>query len=405
VLYMPPIASRLNYIKASPIRRIAALLDEARRHRDIISFGGGAPSLPPPKEIIDYLIDRLKNETRKTVGYCGTRGLPELRELIAMDLKKNWGVDYDPKNEIIITDGGTEGIFLALSSIIEKNDEVIILDPTYLGYSEAIKLLEGRVRKIPVKVENGYQPSLEDLKHTISPLTKAFILLSPDNPTGRIIDEDFVKGLVDLAADYDFWIIYDAAYKYITYGNPNPWVDSHPGARERTITINTFSKEASLPGFRLGYTTGPKEVIEAMEKIKQYVSLAPDTVGQYALLKFYQEDIKERYLNEIVIPTYKRRRDLMYELIKEHLPDAKTVLPEGAFYFFVDISHYLELMNRDDEEFANRLLYRKNVVVIPGSHFGEMGKSHIRMTFVSEPEERIREGMKRIGAFVFSYSI
>ncbi|MCD6562397.1 MAG: pyridoxal phosphate-dependent aminotransferase [Thermoproteales archaeon] len=402
---MPSTASRLNYIKTSPIRRIASLLDEVRRRSDIISFGGGAPSLPPPKEIIDYLVDKLRNDTQKTVGYCGTRGLPELRELISNDLKENYGIEYDPSSEIIITDGGTEGIFLALSSIIEKGDEVIIMDPTYLGYSEAIKLLEGRVRKIPVKVEDGYQPNLEDLKHIISPVTKAFILLSPDNPTGRIIKEEFVKGLVDLAVDNDFWIIYDAAYKYITYDAVNPWVDKYSGARERTITINTFSKEASLPGFRLGYSTGPKEIIDAMEKIKQYVSLAPDTVGQYALLKFYQDGIKEKYLKDIVIPTYKKRRDLMYSLIKEHLPDAKTVKPEGAFYFFVDISHYLELMNRDDEEFANRLLYRKNVIVIPGSHFGDTGRNHIRMTFVSESEERIIEGLRRIGAFVFSYTL
>ncbi len=402
---MPSTASRLNFIKTSPIRRIASLLDEVRRRSDIISFGGGAPSLPPPKEIIDFLIDKLRNDIHKTVGYCGTKGLPELRELISIDLKKNYGIEYDPSSEIIITDGGTEGIFLALSSIIERGDEVIVMDPTYLGYSEAIKLLEGKVRKLPVSVENGYQPDIEDLKHIISPVTKAFILLSPDNPTGRVIKEEFVKGLVDLAVDYDFWIIYDAAYKYITYGVDNPWVDKYSGAKERTITINTFSKEASLPGFRLGYSTGPKEIVDAMEKIKQYVSLAPDTVGQYALLKFYQDDIKERYLNDVVIPTYKRRRDLMYDLIKEYLPDAKTVMPEGAFYFFVDISYYLKLMNRDDEEFANRLLYRKNVVVIPGSHFGDMGKNHIRMTFVSEPEERIREGIKRMGAFVFSYTL
>ncbi|RLE78189.1 MAG: class I and II aminotransferase [Thermoprotei archaeon] len=400
---MPSLSFRLAYIQASPIRRIAALLDEARRKGDIISFGGGAPSLPPPKELIDYITVLLKENPQRTVSYCGTRGLPELRELIAEDLKKHFGVDYDPKTEIIITDGGTEGIFLALSAVVDKNEEVIILDPTYLGYNEAIKLVGGRVKKIPVTVENGYQPDLERLKQVISPLTKAFILLSPDNPTGRIIDPEFVKGLVDLAESHDFWIIYDAAYKYIVFEEKDTWPDAIPGAKEHTITINTFSKEASIPGFRLGYATGPKEAIEAMERIKQYVSLAPNTVGQYALLKFYEDGIKDRYLKEVVIPTYKRRRDLMYELIREYLPEARTVLPKGAFYFFVDIKYYLEKMRRDDEEFANRLLYRKNVVVIPGSHFGDTGKGHVRMTFVSETEDRIREGMKRIGAYVFSY--
>ncbi len=400
---MPRLSSRPGNIRASPIRRIAALLDAARRKSDIISFGGGAPSIPPPKEVIDYIVTLLREKTQKTVGYGSTRGLPELRSRIAEDLEKWWGVDYDPEKEIMITTGGTEGIYLALTTVLDFNEEVIILDPTYLGYSEAIKLSGGRVRTIPVSVEEGYQPDVEDLKEVVSPLTKAFILLSPDNPTGRIIDEGFVKGLVDLAVDYDFWIIYDAVYKHITFDKKNPWIDSYPGAKERTITINSFSKEASMPGFRLGYITGPPEAIEAMERIKQYVSLAPDTVGQYALIKFYDDGIKDRYLREVVIPTYRKRRDLMYELVKEYLPEAKTVLPEGAFYFFIDMRYYLEAMGRSDEEFSNRLLYRKSVVVIPGSYFGNRGVGHIRMTFVSEPEERIREGMKRIGAYVSSY--
>ncbi len=397
-------SSRVTYIQASPIRRIAALLDEARRKRNIISFGGGAPSLPPPREVIDYMCELLKEKPRLAVGYTGTRGIPELRRAIANDLKKHWGVDYDPDKEIMVTTGGTEGIFATLAAVLEPGDEVIILDPTYLGYSEAIKMLGGRVKRVPVTVEQGYQPDIEDVKKTVTSRTAAFILLSPDNPTGRVVREDFVRALVDLAVDYDFWIIFDAVYKHITYGDvKNPWVDAYPGARERTITINSFSKEASIPGLRLGYVVGPPEAIEAIEKIKQYLTLAPDSLGQFAMLKFYEDGIKDRYLKEVVIPTYKRRRDLMYKLLREELPEARTVLPDGAFYFFVDMRYYLEAMGRDDEEFANRLLYRKGVVVIPGSHFGEMGRGHVRMTFVSEPEDRIIEGIRRIGAYVFSY--
>ncbi|MCC6005106.1 MAG: pyridoxal phosphate-dependent aminotransferase [Thermofilum sp.] len=400
---MPRLATKSQAITASPIRRIAALLDEARRKSDIISFGGGAPSLPPPQEVIDYLVNYIKDNPQKSVAYGATRGMIELRELIAEDLKKYWNVSYDPKEEIIIVNGGTEGIYLALGSILEKDEEVIILDPTYLGYSEPIKLFGGRVRTVPVRVEDGYQPKIEDVKKVISPLTKAFILLSPDNPTGRVVTEDFVRKLVDLAVEHDFWIIFDAVYKHISYGRPTPWVDSFKGAKERTITIHSFSKEASIPGFRLGYATGPPEVIEVMEKLKQYISLAPDTPGQLAMIKFLESGIKERYLNEVVIPTYKRRRDFMYKCIQEYLPEAKTSLPEGAFYFFVNMEEYLKAMERDDEEFANRLLYRKSVVVIPGKYFGEMGQGHVRMTFVSEPEERIEEGLKRINAYVTSY--
>ncbi len=399
---MPSLSSRPTIIRRSPIRRIAALLEEAKRKESIISFGGGAPSLPPPREVVEYLAKMLREEPAKAVSYTSTRGIPELRELIAQDLKKHWGVEYDP-NQVLIVNGGTEGIYVALSATIEPGDEVIILDPTYLGYSEAIKLFGGKVRRLPVSVESGYQPSLEELERIISPLTKAFILLSPDNPTGRVVTEKFVRGLVDLAVKYDFWIIFDAVYKHISFGRKTPWVDAIPEARERTITINSFSKEASVPGLRIGYVTGPQEAIDAMEKIKQYISLAPSAAAQYAMIKFHEDGIKDRYLEEVVIPTYRKRRDLMYKLIKEYLPEARTVLPEGAFYFFVDMRRYLEAMNRNDEEFANRLLYRKSVVVIPGRYFGDKGKGHVRMTFVTEPEDRIEEGMRRIAAYVSSY--
>ena len=401
---MPSLSDRVELIRSSPIRKIASLLDKSRSKESIISFGGGAPSLPPPPEVIEEMKRLLREKIVKAVGYCGTKGLPELRRLIAMDIEESFGTHYDPE-EIIITEGATEGILLSLFAVLNKNDEVIIVDPTYVGFSEPIKLAGGRVKTIPAFVNDGYQPKVDDLESCITTRTKAFILLSPDNPTGRIISAGFAKALVDLAVDRDFWIIYDATYKHIVYEGENVWIPKFSGAMERTIVVNTFSKEASIPGLRLGYTLAPKEVIEAMEKIKQYTSLAPSTLGQYALLKYYEDDIKGRYLKEVVLPTYRRRRDLMGELIRKHLPEAKTVMPQGAFYYFVDMSSYLEKMGRDDKEFANRLFYRKEVVVIPGSFFGKRGVGHVRLTFVSEPEERIREGIERMGEFVFSYAI
>jgi aspartate aminotransferase len=141
-----------------------------------------------------------------------------------------------------------------------------------------------------------------------------------------------------------------------------------------------------------------------MEKVKQYTSLAPNTVSQYAIMRFLSDDVKKRYLRDLVIPTYIRRRDCMEKCIKEHLPDAKTVRPDGAFYFLADMRRYLAAMDRDEQDFCNRLLYRKSVVVIPGSFFGEKGAGHVRMTFVSEPEERIEVGVKRMAEYVFSFA-
>jgi len=401
---MTGLSDRVPLLRISPIRRVTALLDEARKKGDIVSFGGGAPSLPPAKEVLEEMCSLLQREPLRSSAYTGTKGLPELRRLIAEDIKRYGKLDYKPENEIIITDGGTEAIFSLFMSILNKNDEVIILDPTYLGYSEAIRLAGGRVRTLLVKVEEGYQPDLERLKELITERTKAFILLSPDNPTGRVISEAFAKGLVDLATDHDFWIIADDTYKHIMYEGEHVWVGRLPRASERTVMLCSFSKEASAPGMRLGYTLAPPQIIDAMEKMKQYTSLAPSTLSQYGMIKFLSDGVKERYLRDVVIPIYKERMEFMGECIRKHLPEAKTTRPAGAFYYFVDMSSYLSKMQRDDEDFCNRLLYRKNVATIPGSYFGKGGQHHVRMTFVSEPKERIELGVKAIAEYVFSYS-
>lgn len=348
---------------------------------------------------------RFTEDPQGSSVYTGTRGFMELRSLVAEDWKRSQGESYSPDQEVILTEGATEGIFCAFMSIFNKNDEVIVTDPTYLGYLESAQLAGARLVKLPVSVEDGYQPGLEQLKSLITRRTKAVALLSPDNPTGRIVREEFVKGLLDLAVDHEFWVVNDATYRDIVYGEyQQPKITSYPRAHELVVSVGSFSKEASSPGLRLGYALGPSKLIDAMEKMKQYTSLAPNTASQHAMVRFLTGDTKSRYLKDLVIPTYKKRRDFMDKCIREHLPNAKTVLPDGAFYFFVDIQRYLAAMGRDEEEFCNRLLYRKGVVAIPGSFFGSKGAGHIRMTFVSEPEERIEMGVRRIGEYVFSFA-
>jgi len=402
---MVTLSDRVAALHISPIRRVAGLLAEANKRKEIISFGGGAPSLPPPEEVSAEIVKRMSENPQGSCVYTGTRGFLDLRKQVAEDWASHENAVYEPEKEVIMTDGASEGIFCAYLTIFNKNDEVIVTDPTYLGYLEAAQLAGARLRKLPVSVEEGYQPNLELLKSLVTRRTKAVILLSPDNPTGRIVRSDFVKGLMDLAVDYEFWVINDATYRDIVYGeNVQPKITSLSGAHERVVSVGSFSKEASIPGLRLGYALGPPDVIDGMEKVKQYTSLAPNTVSQYAIMRFLSGDVKKRYLRDLVIPTYIRRRDCMEKCIKEHLPDAKTVRPDGAFYFLADMRRYLAAMDRDEQDFCNRLLYRKSVVVIPGSFFGEKGAGHVRMTFVSEPEERIEVGVKRMAEYVFSFA-
>lgn len=401
---MPTVSDRIDLLHISPIRRVAALLAEARKQRDIISFGGGAPSLLPPQDVLDELKRVITEDPRAACSYVGTRGLLELRRLLSEDFAKEEGTEYDPETEIVITDGATEGIFALFMSLLSRDDEVILTDPTYLGFREAARLAGGRVLPLPVNVDEGYQPDIEKLKNLITRETKALVLLSPDNPTGRVVKGDFVRALVDLAVDHNFWIIYDATYRDIIFEGTYLKICSLPGGRDHVVVGGSFSKEASIPGLRLGYVMGPPEVAEAVEKIKQYTSLAPNTLSQIGMIRFFSDGIKQRYLNELVLPTYKARRDFMAKCIRKDLPEAKISVPQGAFYFFVDLGYYLEGMKRDDRDFCNRLLERKSIVLIPGSFFGENGAGHTRVTFVSEPENRIEAGIRAVAEYVFSFT-
>lgn len=396
---MIPLSKKVDYVQASPIRKITAILAEARRRKDLIAFGGGAPSLPPPQEVVEETADRLKRDPANSVCYMGTRGIPGLLDLISQDLKKYAKINVDPRREIQITVGGTEGILLSLMATTDPGDEVIITDPTYLGYPEAIKVVGGKPVPLPVHVAEGFQPDVERLKELITDRTRALILLSPDNPTGRIVKRDIAKAIVDLAVDHDFWIYSDEVYKHIIYEGEHVWMSALPGAREHVITMCSLSKEAAVPGLRMGYMYGPPEVIDAAEKLKQYVSLCPNTLIQYGLMRFYSGDVKERYV-KYAVSVYKSRRDVMLKAIREYLPDARTVRPYGAFYIFSDMRDYIEPIKMGDEEFVMDLLKTKDVAIIPGEHFGKNGRRHCRFTFVSEPADRIEIGIRRIAEYL-----
>lgn len=397
---MPRMSKQLANIKTSAIRRTSAWLALAKDKKEIISFGGGAPSLPPPPEFVQKMKDAL-NDPWRAVSYGGTRGSLDLREVIVRDLQKYGKVELEGPDNIIITHGGTEGIFAGLEALLDPGDEVIIFDPTYLGYPEVLKIMGAKAVTLPVYVENGFQPDMEVLKKKVSKRTKALVLLSPDNPTGRVIKPEIAKAIVDLACDHDFWIVCDDAYKHTVFEGTHTWVSTLPGAEERTITICSFSKEASIPGLRLGYSYGPIEAIDGMEKYAQYLSLCPETLAQIAMAGYLDDpNAKDRYLTEQIIPTYKERADSMGNYIEEYLPEAKITRPQGAFYYFANFESYLDEVGLSEEEFADELRLKKNVIVISGIVFGQNGKNHERMTFVSEPDKRIEEGIKRISDYI-----
>lgn len=388
---MPLALSKIEQkLRESPIRRIAQLLAEAKGHRNFISLGAGAPGLPPPKEVVSAMISALEKDPFNSVSYGSSKGSSKLRTLISEDLKSSYNLSYSAE-EIAVTTGATGGIFLALEDIVNAGDEVIIPDPTYVGYPGPTIIDRARIRRIPVKREDNYQLTPQEVQKVISKKTAAIILLSPDNPTGRILSKENLKGIAELAIEHDFWLISDEIYKDIIYNGKH--IPAAKFAPENTITLCSFSKSAAIPGLRLGYIYGPENAVEGIVKFNQYNSLCPNTLAQIGAEAFYK--VKKKYLNYSV-RIYKYRMEKMGTCIQKYLPLCNFVKPDGAFYYFVDFSKYLSKLKLNDEQFSHLLLEKKKLAAIPGHFFGKTGGNHLRLTFVTEKTERIEEGIKRI---------
>jgi aspartate aminotransferase len=398
---MLTLSKRMREIRMSPIRKISGMLEKAAYDKSIISFGGGAPSLLPPKEIMDYLCEKIKKDTWKVSSYGSTKGMQRILELICEMLKDEEKIDINPEKEITLSHGGTEGLFSTFMTLLDKGDEIILSNPTYVGYFGMLKMLGIRHKDIPVHWQEDFQLFPEKINEAITKKTKAIVLLSPDNPTGRVLKKENLKGIVELAEDKKIWLITDDIYKDILFDMK--FINSRQfGGYENTLTCCSWSKSASLPGFRAGYVYGPEKVIDKIEIARSYIDLAAQKPMQFCIEKFLENKaaIKKRYISRVVVPIYKKRRDVMADCFKKYLPHAGISMPQGAFYFFPSMGHYLKEMKMTEERFAEELMSRKKVVAIAGCFFGTRGKNHLRMTFVSEPEERIKEGFGRVAEFV-----
>jgi aspartate aminotransferase len=389
----------VQHLPVSPIRKMSDMIEKSGAKHRIITFGSGAPSLAPPREVTDFLCSELKRDAHATVSYGSTKGMPHVRELITETLKREEKASIDPEKEICLTEGGTEALFMTFRTLLKPGDQIILSDPTYLAYYPQLSFLGDGVTHLPAYVQDDFQIDVDRLNEMMTPKTKAVLLLSPDNPTGRLLEKNILKEIVGLCEDKCVWLITDDIYKDMLY--EGKFYNSRVfGGHGNTITCCSFSKSASMPGFRLGYVYGPAKFIDRVAAIKSYISLCPSRPAQICVEKYLEKKaiVKKKYLAKTVVPTYRKRRDKMAECIERYLPNAEFSMPKGAFYFFPNMSRYLRRM--DEEAFASKLLEEQQVVVIPGKYFGEQGRSHLRLTFVSEPEERIEEGFRRIARFI-----
>ena len=387
----------ITFLRESPTRRIDAIRERLKREkRDIINLSAGQPGIPPPIEVRSLLAKQLIEENgMELYGYTPSQGILELREAISEDLKRLGSIDVNPDNIVVIT-GGQEGMFATFMTILNPGDEVILLDPTYFGYKPIIEYFGGKVKRLGLSMDDGFKIDVERLKELITNRTKALVLVSPDNPTGNIINRDTARAIADLAVDRDFWVVSDEAYRTLIYEGEHTYMYRY--APDNVISINTFSKDPGIPGWRLGFIYGPSDAIPKLKLAAEEMTYCPPVIAQKFVAAYLRSEARMKHMKYIV-EEYRSRRDAAIESLRNYLPEARFTVPRGSMFVFADLSNYI----KNSEKFAEVLLEKYSVTVIPGTYFSDIYKAAIRISFVVENADRIRLGIRRIHDAINEY--
>lgn len=379
-----PLNEVIQTIKPSGIRKFFDIVYEMK---DAISLGVGEPDFETPWRIRDEAIYSL--EQGKTF-YTSNAGLMELKESISKYLNRKYDISYDPKNEMMITVGGSEAIDVSLRVMLSPGDEVLIPQPSYVAYTPCTILAGGVPVTIELKEEDNFRLKPEQILEKITDKTKVLILPFPNNPTGAIMEREDLEKIAKVVKEHDLFVITDEIYSELMYKNGYCTIASLPGMKERTVYINGFSKAFAMTGWRIGYACAPNNIIKQMLKIHQYAIMCVPTTSQYAAVKAIEEcDDEVKMMRE----KYNERRIyLMDRLRKMHI---QCFEPFGAFYIFPSIKEF----GISSEEFATTLLREKKVAVVPGTAFGDSGEGFLRISYAYSLEN-LKEAMDRIEEFV-----
>ena len=355
---------------------------------DVISLGIGEPDFDTPRSIVEAGVESLREgRTHYTSNY----GTLELRKALAEHLERLYGVAYDPKRELLITVGASEGVDLALRATCDPGDEVILHEPSYVAYVPAIVFAGGTAVHVATRFEDDFALDPAAVEAAITPRTKALFLGYPCNPTGAVLPDAVQDELARIAERHDLLVYSDEIYDRLAYGSYRHRAFSAlPGMRERTILMGGFSKAYAMTGWRIGWLAAPAEILEGILKIHQYTIMTAPTVAQDAALVAIVEGEPEV---ERMVAEYDRRRRLVVDGF--NAMGLETFEPRGAFYAFPRISS----TGLDAETFAQRLLEEERVAVIPGGAFGPSGEGHVRACYATS-YERLEEAIERIGLFV-----
>lgn len=373
-------------IKPSAIRK---MFNKAMEYERVISFTLGEPDFTASDNVVEAGCRAMRQGESK---YSANAGILPLRQAISESLHKEMGILYDPVKEITVTTGAMGALYLTLKSILDPGDEVIVCEPYWTNYIQQVKMCQGVPRLVVCREENEFMLDVQDLERAVTERTKAVILNSPSNPTGSVLDHKSLEGIAQVARKYDLVVLSDEVYKTIIYdGVVHESIATLEGMRERTVVINSFSKGHAMTGWRVGYASGPEEIIASVTKLQENVAACAATPCQYAALEALTGP---QDFPAYMVEQYKKRRDVMVRRINQ-IPGMSCRAPKGTFYAFINIKG----LGMKSEEFANRLLEEKQVVVVPGTAFGEGGEGYIRMSYATSTE-LIEEGLDLMEAFV-----
>ncbi len=356
--------------------------------QNVIGLQVGDPDFSTPPAVLDVALKAMRDGL---THYGPSRGYADLRAAVAKKLTRDEGIFYNPDSEILITHGGIHAYYLAMQSILNPGDDVLIPDPSWATHSNMALMLRGNVIRVPALAENGFIPYFESWEKALTPKTRVIVLNYPSNPTGAYPTREYLQKLQDFAAKHNLWVVSDEVYGSLYYEEKPTSAAAIAGAKERTLLVNSLSKSYAMTGWRVGYLAAPARVIEnALKAGQNSITCVAPFIQKAAAFALTDPAIQEVTAN--MRAAYSRRRELVLRLSHELESEKVLVIPpQGAFYFFLDFRP----LKISSLEICERLLDEAGVGLVPGSAFGEQGEGFIRMTIAASDED-VEAGFRKI---------
>ncbi|GAB3666215.1 pyridoxal phosphate-dependent aminotransferase [Halopiger thermotolerans] len=388
------LSERVREIEPQQIRVMFELASEYERETadsDLVHLEFGEPDFDTPEHVVEAAVEAARSGA---TNYTSNAGLPKLRAAIAEKLSSERDRAVDPNSEIVVTNGGVEALHLAIHAVADPGDEVVVPTPAWPNPISQAKLADAVPVEVPMPADRGFEPDPEQIVDAIGPDTAAVLLTSPSNPTGRVFPADAVERVVAAAADHGAYVLADEVYRELAYEEIPPRAVALAERADRdewVLSINSCSKTYAMTGWRMGWLSGPADVLSKIETIHESTTSCVNTPAQYAAVEALtgpQEPFEE------MRAAFRERREYVVDRL-ESIPAVSAAEPEGAFYAFIDVS----ALEGSSADVAKRLLYDYEVVAAPGTAFGAGGEGHLRLSFANELE-RLETGLDRLEEMV-----